>query len=209
VVAGGDVGFALSCGNHLTTLFLIPPCLYLIAATDAGVFVRRRVLYLSILMVILAVAPYSYLFWRTRIQRHFTWKTGDRFRIPLGHDQRARFHDAMFPSPCSRSLRRGCAAGRSAVPGAAVHPAPGWTGNPPPAGPHADPVPLVFFAITRWVLNYNIVDAAVLLLAGHCLRVRGVLACTLGDVRLTTARSWYGLLLVPGSRFWFALAAGG
>lgn len=56
--------YALSFGNHLLAITLLPAFVYLVAVTDRRVFVQPKKVLWVLLVVVLGAAQYGYLFWR-------------------------------------------------------------------------------------------------------------------------------------------------
>lgn len=56
--------YALSFGNHLLAITLLPAFVYLVAVTDRRVFVQPKKVLWVLLAVVLGAAQYGYLFWR-------------------------------------------------------------------------------------------------------------------------------------------------
>ena len=58
--------YALSFGNHLTTVTLLPAIVYLVWATDKRAFLDRKKLLWVGGWVLLSALQYTYIFWRVR-----------------------------------------------------------------------------------------------------------------------------------------------
>ena len=56
--------YALSFGNHLLAITLLPAFVYIVWATDRSVFVQPKKIFWVVLVVALSASQYSYLFWR-------------------------------------------------------------------------------------------------------------------------------------------------
>ena len=56
--------YALSFGNHLLAITLLPAVIYLVWVTDRSVFVQPRKVFWVVFVVALGAFQYSYLFWR-------------------------------------------------------------------------------------------------------------------------------------------------
>lgn len=61
----GIFAYALSFGNHLTSLVLLPALVVLVLSTEPGLFRNARVIAFAASAVVLGAAQYAYVFWRT------------------------------------------------------------------------------------------------------------------------------------------------
>lgn len=88
--------YALSFGNHMTAITLLPAIVYLVWTTDRYVFVNRKIWLVTALLVALALAQYLYIFWRVRdpatlylemrptnLEEFLWYMTGARFRAQM------------------------------------------------------------------------------------------------------------------------------
>ena len=88
--------YALSFGNHLTTVTLLPAIVYLVWATDRRVFLDRKKLLWVGGFVMLSALQYTYIFWRVRdpttpylemrpanLQEFAWYMTGARFQAKM------------------------------------------------------------------------------------------------------------------------------
>ena len=62
---GALLVYAIALGNHLTSVMLLPAMLWFILVSDGRALIRPRILLGAGLCILLAVAQYGYLFWRT------------------------------------------------------------------------------------------------------------------------------------------------
>ncbi|MBI4429937.1 MAG: DUF2723 domain-containing protein [Ignavibacteriales bacterium] len=61
----GCAAYAFSFGNHLTMITFLPAVVYIVLATDRGVFVDFRKIGFVAFFIVLGAAQYWYIFWRT------------------------------------------------------------------------------------------------------------------------------------------------
>jgi hypothetical protein len=60
----GNFLYALSFGNHLMVVWMLPPLIYLVYKTDKKIFFNKKVIFLSLLFIILGMVPYFFLYLR-------------------------------------------------------------------------------------------------------------------------------------------------
>ena len=73
--------YALSFGNHLLAITLLPAVIYLVWVTDRSVFVQPQKILWIVFVVALGALQYSYLFWRLYDPKNLFFEgfTGDNF----------------------------------------------------------------------------------------------------------------------------------
>lgn len=60
----GNFLYALSFGNHLMVIWMLPPLFYLVYKTDKKIFFNKKVISLTLLFILLGMVPYFFLYLR-------------------------------------------------------------------------------------------------------------------------------------------------
>jgi hypothetical protein len=82
----GNFFYALSFGNHLVVIFLLPALIYIVYKTDKKIFFNKKIILMTLLFIILGMIPYLILYLRfsrvglTSVSHYFGFVTGGAWK---------------------------------------------------------------------------------------------------------------------------------